>query len=130
MALQAQIYGCDGPQQVQGAVTVGKGMEHFQGYLVMVIVYPDQIPVIGLKGHRHTGIHNVRLDEGPGSVIGLQISPKQPFSQCHLEGRETGQCQVHGFLQKGRVPLLFHDNGDPVHAGKVFSLQRGIYICG
>ena len=76
MAQQSQIDGGQCLQKAHAAGAVAEAVVGFQRDAPVVVVDPDKITIVTLKGHRHTGVLDILQDVGAGSVIGLQIPPE------------------------------------------------------
>ena len=90
MPPQSKIYGGQRLQKAHAASAVTETVVRLQGDTAAVVVYSDKIAAITFKVHRHTGVFDIFLHEGTGSVVRLQITPEQPFSDRHFVGGEAG----------------------------------------
>lgn len=94
MPPQSEIYGGQRLQEAHAAGAVAEAVVRLEGDAAAVVIYSNKITIVTFKMHGHTGIFDILLHEGTGSVIRLQITPKQPFSDRHLVGGETGKRKI------------------------------------
>ena len=124
---QPQIHRQQGAEEGQCAGAVRQGVEHLHGDAPLVVEKADQ-PILALaKAYRLAGVGDVRLNEGAGSMIGLEIIPEHPLLDAHRKAGKAGQGGVHRLLQQHRVHRLAHQGRKPVDGGIVLPLQGGIH---
>ena len=98
-----------------------------QGNAAAIVVNAQKIAVSGLKRHGHTEIPDVFLNEGTGTMVGLQIAPEKPLSDGCFVGGKAHKGNIHSFLQNIRSDGFFQDDGKTVDRGKIPALESGIY---
>ena len=76
MAEKPQIDSRDSLQHIHAAAPVAQAVMRFQGDTAAVIIDPQKIAVIRLKGHGHTEVADILLHKRPGPAVGLQIPGK------------------------------------------------------
>jgi hypothetical protein len=91
---------------MHAACTVSQAVMSFQRDPAAMIIDPDQITSLVLKGHRHTEIPYILPDKGTGSVVGLKVSPEHSCPHSHLVGGKPGQSHIYRLLQYFRLDLL------------------------
>ena len=126
MAQKAQINRCDGLEQIHPAGAVPQAVMGLQGDPPVIVIDADQVTAVSLKGHGHAEIAHVRLHEGPGPFVGLQIAPEKPPAHGYFIGGEALQSQVRSPLQDVGPDGFLQQDRKAVDGGKVPALQRRI----
>ncbi len=130
VAEKPQIDSRDSLQHIHAAAPVAQAVMRFQGDTAAVIIDPQKIAVIRLKGHGHTEIPHVLLDEGAGPVVWFQIAPEESFADGGFVGGEALQGGINGLLEDLWIYGLFQEHGQAVDGRKIPALQSRVHDSG
>ena len=126
MAQFPQIDRQQGLEKDQRPSAVAHRMEDLQRDARFIVVKPHQPAVVLLEAHRLAGIGDIRLHEGTGGMVGLEIMPERPPFDPHGKAGKAGHGPLHRPLEGVGVHRSGHDGGKAVDGGIVLLLNGGV----